>query len=771
MTRRSLLALSVIGALATLSAPSQAADHHQLKQSGAFDLAVANEDKLIEMLKASGKIAKDANMQQAETALRAYLKERQQQAIQQAGKMDYDTVEALKLHSKSKARGKAATQTLNYKGAQRPAPLELEPYEGELKTARVLAILMEFPDFPHNSIEPGETDMYYEDYAASHYAELLFSANGWSAPNGFHVRSMANQYFEQSGGSYTVEGGVAGWYMAEKPAAYYGNNDNGDIRSLVREALTAAAADPGVDLTHYDIEDRYDLDGDGNVWEPDGLVDHIMIFHASVGEEAGGGQLGEDAIWAHRWNLGAPFAIPGTDPIVDPLGLGAMGAFDYTVQPADSAVGIVSHEYGHDLGLPDEYDTQYTGRGEPVSSWSIMSSGSWAGLLAGTEPTGFSAYAKEFLQNRWGGNWLSGGSIHLDDIPSNGVTALLDQAVDKGTNNDAIRIDLPPQQHVIVTPPSGSYAYFSGSGNDLSNGMAMPLDLTSATSASVAFKTWYDIENDWDYGYLMVRDSEGNMTPMQGNITVTTNPHGNNQGHGITGQSNGWVDAEFDLSAFAGQAIEVVPYYWTDGAAVNPGIYMDDFVITVDGSVVATDNAESDGGFTLEGFTRDTGMKETEHYYLLEWRTHQGIDKGLRHVNVAGRPLRFEEGLLIWYVDTNFGDNWVGIHPGDGFVGVVDANREDLYWSNGNIGSTRYQIHDATFNNKRSRPMKLDLRKSHGLLMRDYNTRGTKVFDDSNSFMSEAIPDAGRNVPNYGLKVEVLSQSRDKSVAQIRISR
>ncbi len=37
------------------------------------------------------------------------------------------------------------------------------------------------------------------------------------------------------------------------------------------------------------------------------------------------------------------------------------------------------HEFGHDLGLPDEYDTQYTGQGEPVQAWSIMSGGSWAG--------------------------------------------------------------------------------------------------------------------------------------------------------------------------------------------------------------------------------------------------------------------------------------------------------------------------------------------------------------------------------------------------------
>ncbi len=40
---------------------------------------------------------------------------------------------------------------------------------------------------------------------------------------------------------------------------------------------------------------------------------------------------------------------------------------------------MFAHEYGHDLGLPDEYDTKYSGQGEPVESWSIMSGGSWAG--------------------------------------------------------------------------------------------------------------------------------------------------------------------------------------------------------------------------------------------------------------------------------------------------------------------------------------------------------------------------------------------------------
>ena len=83
-----------------------------------------------------------------------------------------------------------------------------------------------------------------------------------------------------------------------------------------------------------------------------------------------------------------------------------MAAYDYTIQPADGAAGVFAHEYGHDLGLPDEYDTQYTGEGEAVAYWSIMASGSWAGKIPGTEPTGFSAWSKEFLQAAHGGNWL-----------------------------------------------------------------------------------------------------------------------------------------------------------------------------------------------------------------------------------------------------------------------------------------------------------------------------------------------------------------------------
>ena len=37
----------------------------------------------------------------------------------------------------------------------------------------------------------------------------------------------------------------------------------------------------GLNLTEYDKTDLFDFDGDGNVNEPDGIIDHIMLFHSS----------------------------------------------------------------------------------------------------------------------------------------------------------------------------------------------------------------------------------------------------------------------------------------------------------------------------------------------------------------------------------------------------------------------------------------------------------------------------------------------------------
>lgn len=734
------------------------------------DLGVANDERLIEMLKKEGRLAKDASPAEAQKALQSLLK-----AKAESNRKNEEKNPLTKKHEHSlqdKASNKGLTSGKGNKLGQAKkanvAPVENEAFNGEVRKDKVLVLAIDFPDYKASSITPEESDMHYEDYPISHFEDMVFGDNGYKGPNGENFVSMKQYYEQQSGGSYTFDGQVAGWYTADHPAAYYGGNvpapDGNDkaARSLVFEALTKAGQDPTIDLSEYDAWDRDDYDGDGVFNEPDGIIDHLMVVHAGVGEEAGGGKLGGDAIWSHRSSLGL-VAVPGGKSTSDRFG-GLLGASDYTIEPEDGAGGVFAHEYGHDLGLPDEYDTQYTGTGEPVSYWSIMSSGSWAGKVPGTEPTGFSPYAKELLQAGHGGNWLTGTTLNEKDITSAGTTVLIDENVTKGTNNDTVRVDLPDKATDVNTPFSGTKEYFSGKGDELDNSMSVEVDLTSATSVAFNFKAWYDIETDWDYASVKV---DGKA--IAGNITTDTDPHEQNPGHGITGSSNGWVDASFDLSAYAGQKVTVELNYWTDVAAINPGFYADDLVITADGKTIVSDDAEGTPAFKLEGFTQDTGKVYSERYYLLDWRSHNGVDEGLAHIRRGASLMSYDKGLVVWYVDPFYTDNWTGIHPGEGFLGVVDADQHTNYWSDGSVGSTRYQLNDAAFSLNKSSKMFLDYRSINGLSLSDNFTKRNPLFDDSADYSNPGMVDAGRNVPTVGLKFRVTGESTDGSVGKVEI--
>lgn len=742
-----------------------------MHSSGPFDMAIANEQKLITMLKKSGKISPDAGLAEAEKTLQEYLQNRQAASLitAQGGPGSGFGSPQYSRHSfKHQRPGQNRHNRSGRHGGHRPDAIKFEQYDGEVKTARILSILVEFPDFPHNSVSPEDTDMYYQDYTREHYENLLYAKPTFAGPNGEALISVVSYYEAQSGGSYSIEGTVAGWYMMSNDAAYYGANDefgnDSNPQQLVYEALLAVDADPSINLADFDIEDRFDLDGDGDYWEPDGLVDHVQVFHSSIGEEAGGGQLAEAAIWSHRFDLGEVVVFPNS-PTDVPYWDGFMGAYDYTIQPIDAAAGVVAHEYGHDLGLPDEYDTQYSGRGEPVGVWSIMSTGSYGGLIPGAEPTGFSPWSKQFLQASLGGNWLTGEVLNLESLPWHGETLLLDRASSKGTNNDVIRIDLPDKKNIIVEPVSGETVYFSGSGDNLFNIMTIEVDLSAATTASLQFKAFYNIEQDWDYAFVLV-NGEG----IEGNITTTENPFEQNYFvHGITGSSEGWVDAVFDLSAYAGTSITLQFAYVTDAFVANPGFYIDDFSVVADGENILFDDAESEPLFVLEGFTQDTGYILAPHYYLLEWRTHHGVDTGLKNYFVAGQRLAHNEGLVIWYADDYYTDNWVGLHPGDGFVGVVDADQRTLFWSDGVAASTRYQIHDAAFSFERSDKVDITLEELDGIRLLDYFTRPFWKFKDTTDYSNPDLPDAGRNLTPYGLEIKLLSQSRDGSVIKLHV--
>ncbi|HET7658603.1 MAG TPA: immune inhibitor A domain-containing protein, partial [Bacillales bacterium] len=752
-------------------------------ENGPFDIGLANDDMLLKSLIKQGIIDHSASPKDQRQALKAYLQQRAEEAQKKANNTPKEQKLARRsLQKKAGIQPKTVNKT-NVNGAQhpdkqwkpgqlpaQPGSIKREEWNGKVRHDKVLVLLIQYPNFPHNQIKPEDDPvLLYQDFNLNHYRSMIFGNNGYVGPDGQNLISVNQFYHQQSGGSYDIAGNVYGWYTAKHNAAYYGGNDengnDGHPRQLVVEALQDAAAN-GVKLNQYDQEDPYDIDGDGNIREPDGLVDHLMIIHSGVGEEAGGGALGPDAIWSHSWSLPGPTAIPGTTAEVPYWG-GQIAGYDYTIEPEDGAAGVFAHEYGHDLGLPDEYDIAYsTGYGSTVGYWSVMASGSWTGKIPGTEPSGFGAYDKEILQSEMPeSNWFKDQVLNFSDLSSTNQTFKLDEASVKGTNLDAVRVNLPKKHTTVNTPASGSYEYFSGSGNNLNHSMVTTVDLTNAKAANLSFKAWYDIEQNWDYASIQVKQ-DGNWVSIPGNITTQEDPYGQNPGYGITGSSNGWIDAQFDLSAYVGQSLTLRINYWTDGAAVHSGLYVDDIQVTADGNQLLSDGAESaDSAFDLQGFQRDQGVRSTSHYYLLEWRNWEAADSGLAHIRRGDSLMTYDPGLVIWYVDNKYSDNIGLLHPGHGFLGVVDAHQNLATWSDGVIASNSYQVQDAAFSMQKTDDMYLDYTHYYDGLYLEENSQPSKaLYDDHFNNYDEKNPYIGLKIPDYGLKVRVIGQSEDNTV-------
>ena len=569
----------------------------------------------------------------------------------------------------------------------------------------------EIPE-PDRSID--NTTIWEPDFSEDYYEELLFSEDPGAV-------SMRNFYIEESSNRYTVNGDVTDWTEVPFNAAHYGRdfcggivcsnvwffiNDSIDSWYADRAAAGMSDADINAYLAQFDVWDRYDIDGDGNFDEPDGYIDHFQSVHAGEGEETGGGAQGTDAIWSHRWY--AYFAANGSDGI-GPNGFGGIeigdtGLWigDYTVEPENGGIGVFTHEYGHDLGLPDLYDTSGNTGGAENSTgfWTLYSSGSYGSTGIpedgiGSKPIPMSSYEKIFL------GW---SNYELLDYGQEAAVKL--GPVTANTKQAQALVMLLPDKEVdfhVGDPYSGDYFYFSDSGNDLDNTMTREVTLPAGTPGITA-KVKYDIETDWDYAYLTV-----NGTSVETNLSTTTNPNGQNFGYGITDNSgDAWVDLTADLSAYAGQTVDIGFRYWTDVAVANPGFFVDD--IAIDGQPL--DDAETDPGWDYNGFIR-TGSTVSQSFfnaYFAEFRNYRGYDDGLRtgpyHFTGVNpnevRHFPYQDGMLVWYYDTSYADNNVGDYCAAGRCGglylPVDAHPDLLLRpDNGQVYRPRIQSYDSTF--------------------------------------------------------------------------
>jgi len=625
------------------------------------------------------------------------------------------------------------------------------------------------------------------DFNKAYFENLLFA----DAPG---VISMRNFYKELSANRYTVNGDVTDWVKVPYNAAYYGSNYCGDITCartwlFVRDSVNAwynaqiaagkTPAEINTYLARFDVWDRYDYDGDGNFNEPDGYIDHFQSVHAGEGEETGGGAYGTDAIWSHRWyafynNIGA------TGPSFNKLGGVQIGSStlwigDYTVEPENGGVGVFAHEYGHDLGLPDLYDTSGNTGGAENSTgfWTLYSSGSYGSSGVpedgiGTKPVHMSAYEKIFLG--WSNYEVvqAGSTSSVKIGPSTANTKQAQQLVvllpDKKIDFD------------VGTPFAGAFFYHSGLGNNLDNAMTRQVTLPGG-KVSLSAKVRYDIELDWDYAYLTV-----NGTPVATSLSTTTNPNGQNFGNGITGSSGGsWVTLTANLSAYAGQTVTLGFRYWTDGYVVGKGLSVDE--IAISGQPI--DGAESDRGWGFTGFARTSGTLTRSFFnaYFAEFRQYRGYDDALRTgpYNFATETwadhFPYQDGLLVWYYDTSFDDNNVGDYCAAGRCGglflPVDAHPELLLRpDNGKAWRPRIQSYDSTFSIEKTDVICLRANlqpQCYGGLP------GVQVFDDTQSYWITPNPSIGHYgwssvpVPNTNTAIEIQSVSAQDGFMQVLV--
>ena len=392
----------------------------------------------------------------------------------------------------------------------------------------------------HNQIpEPDRstdnTTLWQPDFNTAHYENMYFNR-------------MAEYYERQSSGRYSVEGDVIEWVKVPFNERRYGSNDcdaDGDIDFsqppddivcsntwfLVRDAMAfwvqqqldsgKTMAEINAYLSTFDVWDRYDINGNGNFDEPDGVIDHFQIVHSGGDEAAGDPLYGQDAIWSHRWatqlHTGCPYDVAGVRSLK--IGRGGVSSgitiptnetdycvYDYTIQPENGGLGVFAHEFGHDLGLPDLYDTSgNTGGAENSTAfWTLMSSGANIGDGGpdgiGDAPTDLGAWEKLQL------GWL--GTNYDVALAGETSTHRLGPAEFNSKYAQALFVVLPEKEVSVDfgDPAEGPDFFYSGAGDDLDNTMTKQVTVGAGVFSAQAR---YEIETDWDYAYAEISTAHG----------------------------------------------------------------------------------------------------------------------------------------------------------------------------------------------------------------------------------------------------------------------
>lgn len=218
-------------------------------------------------------------------------------------------------------------------------------------------------------------DVTFKEQNTMEKMDRYFNEEGYHDEQ-FCVGSARDYFLSQSYGIFNPHFPVVAKVTMPKGYAEYGANDSRGndkgVITMVREAVKQAA-EQGVDFSQYYVGKSVPL---------------VSLIYAGKGEASGGD---ENTIWPHQFDLPSfNMSMSGFSFKSYFVGneLSYYGGLD--------GIGTFCHEFGHGLGLPDFYCTNYSYDDEsPFGNWSIMDSGSM--LNNGMAPVGYMAYERSYL--------------------------------------------------------------------------------------------------------------------------------------------------------------------------------------------------------------------------------------------------------------------------------------------------------------------------------------------------------------------------------------
>lgn len=227
--------------------------------------------------------------------------------------------------------------------------------------------------------------------------------------------SATSYYSEASYNTFNIEFTVFGWFKTDRTTRSYGmdsplsiDDPNGD----------------GVPDTHRLIQDAIEF-ADSTVDLK--LFEHLVVVHSGSGQECTGNP---DDIWSCAYLLGIWFRT-------NEKSYNQAAIVPETQVRGGNPIGVIVHEVGHLLGLPDLYSYD-----EQVGPWDVMGRGTWLGYPAGAIPALFCAYSRMKL------GWLGGNQIHVYSGGFEVVT--LTPLAEAGPDVKVVKIPLREDGHYLI---------------------------------------------------------------------------------------------------------------------------------------------------------------------------------------------------------------------------------------------------------------------------------------------------------------------------------